>query len=75
MIAIELVEGGEANRPAPVLTAKVVQHAARLGLIVLSCGVRSNVIRLLPALTIEEETLKSGLELLNQSIQSAINAK
>ena len=47
MVAIELFENGDLNRPDAVLTKQVVAEAARRGLILLSCGTHGNVIRIL----------------------------
>lgn len=68
MVAIELVEDGDANRPNAALTKALVQAAALRGLILLSCGVRSNVIRFLAPLTIEDEVLTEGLSRLEQAL-------
>jgi len=65
MIAMELVKNGDANQPNPELTSKLVSKAYEKGLILLSCGSRSNVIRFLPPLTIESELIEQGLEILN----------
>ena len=46
------------------------QPAVR-GLILLSCGLYSNVIRILAPLTIPEAHLDEGLELLEQSLTEA----
>jgi 4-aminobutyrate aminotransferase/(S)-3-amino-2-methylpropionate transaminase len=51
--------------------AASAQAEAR-GLILLSCGTRANVIRLLPPLTIPFEVLEEGLDLLEASIEGAI---
>jgi len=67
MIAIELVEGGDASRPLPDLTKALVARACEHGLILLSCGVNGNVIRLLPALTIPEAILDEGFAILERS--------
>lgn len=64
MMAIELVERGSADKPDAGLTASVVQKAAEKGLILLSCGIRGNVIRFLPALTASDEILHEGLDIL-----------
>ena len=66
MIAVELVEGGDADKPDANLTGAVVKAAAENGLILLSCGVRGNVIRFLPALTASDEILHEGLDILEQ---------
>ncbi len=49
--------------------AKLVQTRARdLGLLLLVCGVHSNVIRFLCPLTIEEAVLKEGLDIFRQAV-------
>ena len=64
MIAIELVKGGDAEQPDADLTKALVAEAYRNGLVVLSCGVRGNVFRFLPALTISDELIDEGLDIL-----------
>ena len=64
MIAIELVENGDANKPDAKRTGAIVQQAHKNGLILLSCGSRSNVIRFLPPLTISDDTIDEGLAIL-----------
>src|SRR3954469_2411349 len=71
MVAIELVKNRRADLPAAELTKAVVQVAGRRGLILLSCGVYSNVIRILAPLTIPEAQLEEGLALLEDSIIEA----
>jgi len=44
------------------------KKAAELGLIVLSCGVYANSIRILVPITIPDEQLKEGLDLLHKAI-------
>eukprot|EP01036_Dinobryon_divergens_P003097 gene3097-4068_t len=55
MVAIELFENGDLNRPDAALTKQVVAEAARRGLILLSCGTHGNVIRILVPLTASDE--------------------
>jgi 4-aminobutyrate aminotransferase / (S)-3-amino-2-methylpropionate transaminase / 5-aminovalerate transaminase len=71
MVAIELVKNRRADCPDAELTRAVVQAAGRRGLILLSCGLYSNVIRILAPLTIPEEQLDEGLALLEQSLAEA----
>lgn len=68
MIAMELVEGGDANRPAAALTRELVQACARRGLLILACGVRGNVIRFLAPLTISDELLSEGVKILGEEL-------
>jgi 4-aminobutyrate aminotransferase / (S)-3-amino-2-methylpropionate transaminase / 5-aminovalerate transaminase len=63
MIAIELVKSGTAH-PDAELTEKLAAAAHAAGVIVLTCGMFGNVIRLLPPLTISDELLTEGLDVL-----------
>ncbi|CDZ56204.1 4-aminobutyrate--2-oxoglutarate transaminase [Neorhizobium galegae] len=73
MVAFELVEDRQTKTAAPALTARIVAEAEARGLILLSCGTRFNVIRLLPPLTIEWEVLEEGLTILEASIEAAFS--
>ena len=64
MIAIELVKEGDADQPDAALTVSVVKEAENRGLTLLSCGIRGNVIRFLPALSASDEILNEGLDIL-----------
>jgi len=61
MVAIELFVGGDLNKPAAELTNALVKEAARRGLILLSCGVYGNVIRILVPLVASDAQLDEGL--------------
>ena len=67
MVAIELFEEGDRNRPDAALTRRVVAEAARRGLILLSCGTYGNVIRVLVPLTASDAILDEGLAILADS--------
>jgi 4-aminobutyrate aminotransferase/(S)-3-amino-2-methylpropionate transaminase len=79
MVAVELVKNGRADVPDPELTRALVQAAGRHGLIILSCGVYSNVIRFLAPLTIPDALLKEGFRLfelaLDEVAASAVTVK
>jgi len=65
MIALELVKSGTADPDAELTrTLSTAAHAA--GVVVLTCGTFGNVIRLLPPLTISDELLTEGLDILGQ---------
>ena len=72
MIAIELVENGDAAAPAVELTKSLVNTAYENGLVLLSCGVNGNVIRFLPALTISDELIDEGLDILESCLMSQL---
>ena len=71
MIAMELVEEGDANKPNPLLTKSLISAASKKGLILLSCGIRGNVIRFLPPLTISNELINEGLDIVKECLQEA----
>jgi 4-aminobutyrate aminotransferase/(S)-3-amino-2-methylpropionate transaminase len=64
MIAFELGEGGDPHRPAADLTKKLTVRARELGLILLSCGIYGNVVRILVPITAEDAIVDEGLALL-----------
>jgi len=69
MAAVELVEDRASRAPDATLTKAVVQKAAEKGLILLSCGVRGNVIRFLAPLTASDELVDEGLDILRECLQ------
>ena len=64
MIGMELVKSRNRKEPDPELTAKVVKTCAERGLIILSAGVHSNVIRTLMPLCITSSQVDEGLDVL-----------
>jgi 4-aminobutyrate aminotransferase-like enzyme len=72
MIAFELVKDPNTKEPDAALTARIVAEAERRGLILLSCGVSANVVRLLAPLTIQDAVLEEGLDILAESIGAAL---
>lgn len=67
MMAIELVESGS-KTPNAALTNAVAKVAGEQGVVVLTCGTFGNVIRFLPALTISDELLREGLQVVVDAI-------
>ena len=63
MQAIELVEPGTKN-PNPSAMNAVVKYAASQGVLVLTAGTYSNVIRFLPPLVITDELLKDAMRVI-----------
>jgi 4-aminobutyrate aminotransferase / (S)-3-amino-2-methylpropionate transaminase / 5-aminovalerate transaminase len=68
MLALELVEDRDTKAPASGLAAATVAEARERGLVLLSCGLYGNVIRVLVPLVIGDEDLARGLELLEESL-------
>jgi 4-aminobutyrate aminotransferase-like enzyme len=71
MIALELVRDRDTREPAPELAAATVQAARERGLILLSCGLYGNVVRVLVPLVIADDDLSRGLEILEESLVAA----
>jgi 4-aminobutyrate aminotransferase/(S)-3-amino-2-methylpropionate transaminase len=68
MIGLEFMEDG---RPAPELVQRIIRAAVDRNLLLLSCGLDENVIRLIPPLTLTEEELTQGLDILEASLEAA----
>ena len=62
MIAIELMQDGDNDKPNTALTQAVIGKAVEHGLILLACGFYGNVIRFLPALTMTDDIANEGLD-------------
>lgn len=69
MVAFELVRERGGNQPDPDAVKPVLSQALDRGLILLSCGYYANTIRLLAPLTIPDEQLEEGLDMLEGALQ------
>jgi 4-aminobutyrate aminotransferase/(S)-3-amino-2-methylpropionate transaminase len=74
MLALELVESRETKEPAAAMASKTTAAARELGLVLLSCGIYGNVIRILVPLVISDEDLDRGLEILEEALGDAAQA-
>ncbi len=72
MIAMELTLDGDLQKPNADLTKAVISKAEEFGIILLSCGFNSNVIRFLPALTISDEIANEGLDKFEELFTSLV---
>jgi 4-aminobutyrate aminotransferase / (S)-3-amino-2-methylpropionate transaminase / 5-aminovalerate transaminase len=71
MIGFEIVKERGGFDPDPEATKLLTTKALELGLIVLSCGVYSNVIRILVPLTASDKVIDEGMNLLEQAMKTA----
>jgi len=71
MVAFELVKDPKTREPDAETTTAVVAHAEKRGLILLSCGTSANVVRLLAPLTIPDDVLDEGLNILEAAVDGA----
>jgi 4-aminobutyrate aminotransferase/(S)-3-amino-2-methylpropionate transaminase len=70
MVAMEMVKDGDSKRPDPDRTKAIVAKARDHGLLLLSCGVRGNVVRFLAPLTIPYDHLDEGLDILGEAVRA-----
>jgi len=68
MAGMELVRNRQTKEPADTQTAKILAAARDKGLIILRCGIHHNVVRTLMPLTIPDEQLEEGLDILGAAL-------
>jgi 4-aminobutyrate aminotransferase/(S)-3-amino-2-methylpropionate transaminase len=73
MLAIELVEDTESKQPAPELASRIVEEAAKRGLLLLKSGIYSNCIRVLTPLTLSDAELDEALAVWEESLETALS--
>ena len=69
MVAVEIVD--EQKAPNKEATVTIAKYANANGLLLLTAGVKSNVIRFLAPLVITEEELEKGLTILDRAFEEA----
>jgi len=69
MIGMELVKDRETKEPAPDETKQIASRCFEKGLIVLTCGVYHNVIRILVPLVIPDDQVEQGFGILEDSLK------
>lgn len=71
MVAIELVRDRQTKEPAKELVGPIIAESIRRGVIVMSAGIYSNVIRFLPPLVMTDDQLQEGMDILEEAVQAA----
>lgn len=69
MVAFELVKQRGGHSPDPDKVKQLTAKALENGLVLLSCGIYANCIRLLAPLTIPDAQLEEGLDILEKSLR------
>lgn len=72
MIALEFTDNGDPDRPLPDLAKRVVAACTALGLLLLSCGVRGNVVRFLPPLTAPDDIVQEGMDIFETALRESL---
>jgi len=73
MLAIELVSDPATKKPAPELTDAVVQAALQRGLLLITCGVYGNCIRVLAPLVITDAELEEALGVWEEALGAVLD--
>jgi 4-aminobutyrate aminotransferase/(S)-3-amino-2-methylpropionate transaminase len=73
MLAIELVADRATKKPAPELAQAVVGAALRRGLLLITCGIHGNCIRVLAPLTIPAAELEEALGVWEEALADALD--
>lgn len=68
-LGIELVKDQKTKEPVAKEIAEILKKCHARGLIIMSCGVLKNIIRLMPPIVIKEDELEKGLDILEAAIK------
>ncbi|MDQ1752766.1 MAG: 4-aminobutyrate aminotransferase / (S)-3-amino-2-methylpropionate transaminase / 5-aminovalerate [Pseudonocardiales bacterium] len=72
MLAVELVGGAGDLAPNSTLTGKLNAYCGSQGLVTLTAGTYANVLRFLPPLSIGDDLLSEGLDILEQAFAASV---
>jgi 4-aminobutyrate aminotransferase/(S)-3-amino-2-methylpropionate transaminase len=72
MLAVEFVTDLASNAPDAALTKSVVAQALKRGLILLSCGMHGNALRIMVPLTASDAIIDEGLAIFEDALVAAI---
>jgi 4-aminobutyrate aminotransferase / (S)-3-amino-2-methylpropionate transaminase / 5-aminovalerate transaminase len=73
MLALEFVSGAAARRPAPELAHAVVDAALARGLLLITCGIYGNCIRVLVPLVVTEAELDEALGAWEEALAASLD--
>ncbi|WP_310626717.1 4-aminobutyrate--2-oxoglutarate transaminase [Limnohabitans sp.] len=74
MVALELCKHSDPHQPDADLTKRLATEAQKRGLIILTCGVYANVVRILVPLVVSDAVLDEGLTILAEALHAAVAA-
>ncbi|WP_298844716.1 4-aminobutyrate--2-oxoglutarate transaminase [uncultured Roseobacter sp.] len=72
MLAVEFVTDFDTAQPDPGLVKSVCAHALKRGLILLSCGMHGNALRIMVPLTASDEIIEEGLAIFEAALADAV---
>jgi len=72
MVAVEFVTDFQSAAVDAALTKRIIAHALERGLLLLSCGLHGNAIRVMVPLTASDEIVDEGLAIFEESLAAAV---
>ncbi len=72
MVAVEFVTDFDSAKPDANFTKSVIAHALKRGLLLLSCGMHGNAVRVMVPLTASDEIVEEGLAIFEASVAAAV---
>jgi len=75
MIGVDVVKDKKTKEPDRKTALKIIWRAWEKGLIMMTYGKYGNVLRIAPPLTIPEDDLERGLEIIEESVKDVLNGK
>jgi 4-aminobutyrate aminotransferase/(S)-3-amino-2-methylpropionate transaminase len=72
MVAVEFVTDFDTAKPDAAFTKRVIAHALQRGLLLLSCGMHGNALRIMVPLTASDAIVDEGLAILEAAVQAAV---
>ena len=75
MLAVEFVTDFDTVTPDAAFTKSVIAHALKRGLILLSCGMHGNALRIMVPLTASDAIIEEGLAIFEAALADAVAAE
>lgn len=75
MLGIEFVTDKKSKTPNPAIVSAIIKDAAKMGLIIESCGTYGNAIRLLAPLCMTDKQTEAGLQIFEKAIVNNLSVK
>lgn len=75
MTGIEFGHGGDVSRPAPEIANALKAEAFKEGLLLLTCGTYGNVLRIMLPLTVSDQIIDEGLDIIERVLLKVMEVK
>jgi 4-aminobutyrate aminotransferase / (S)-3-amino-2-methylpropionate transaminase / 5-aminovalerate transaminase len=72
MVAVEFVTDFDSAKPDADFTKRVIAHALKRGLLLLSCGMHGNAVRVMVPLTASDAIVEEGLGIFEEAVKAAV---